>query len=155
MKLTGGPWGTFDQAEACLAPMTTVRMLASRATAERLATRRVDSILKKLQGRMEDSIEGKEELALKTGEGREREETGEEKKVGDAAVRSWSCLGLDSCDSGIGYLLVSVGKHNQGGTWYIGCRRELRVRGIGSFLRTIQDRRTLSRIFARGVLLTL
>ena len=25
-KLTGGPWGTFDQAEACLAPMTTVRM---------------------------------------------------------------------------------------------------------------------------------
>lgn len=42
-KLTGGPWGTLDQAEACLAPRTT--KLASRAAAERLATRRVESIV--------------------------------------------------------------------------------------------------------------
>lgn len=75
----------MDQAEACLAPMTTVRMLASRATAERLATRRVDSMMKKPQERMEE-IEGKEEARSQTVEGRGREETGEEKKVGDAAV---------------------------------------------------------------------
>lgn len=48
-RLTGGPWGTFDQAEACLAPMT-VRKLTSRATAVRLATRRVESIVKDGRG---------------------------------------------------------------------------------------------------------
>lgn len=68
MKLTGGPWGTFDQAEACLAPMT-MRMLASRATAERLAVRREDSILDRKRSMGEDWKEKKKDgLALKTGE---------------------------------------------------------------------------------------
>lgn len=86
MKLTGGPWGTFDQAEACRAPMTNVRMLASRATAERLATRRVDSMMKDSKRRMGEEIEAKEgrRASCQDWEGRGREETGEEKKVGDA-----------------------------------------------------------------------
>jgi hypothetical protein len=43
-KLTGGPWGTLAQAEACLAPRTTMRLLAWGA-AERLATLRVESMM--------------------------------------------------------------------------------------------------------------
>lgn len=63
----------MDQAEACLAPMTTVRMLASRATAERLATRRVESMM----AMNEYEEEERARPSSKNWDGRGREEPGE------------------------------------------------------------------------------
>lgn len=90
LKLTGGPWGTFDQAEACLAPVTTVRMLASRAAPDRLATRRVESMMAMMWN---IGMTTKEKPGANMGAGQGGGNRGNKRKVGDAAVDCFESRG--------------------------------------------------------------
>lgn len=111
-RLTGGPWGTLDQAEACLAPITTVRMLASREAADRLATLRVESmVIDRGDGEKSTLNQDLQELEWKGKENdRNRNNKGSETQS--------RCFCPDSCDSGIGYLPFGMPLHLGRGTRY-------------------------------------